>query len=60
MRNDGHQEETKGRKYHREVQECKTEVVWTREDLYESKNTSEERLQVKDKRKTETKMDGLC
>ena len=63
VRNDNIRE-TEGREHHREVQESKIEVVWTREDtrprLLRKTNTGDGTTWEKKKRKTEAEMDGLC
>ena len=56
--------ETESREHNREVQESKTEVVWTRKEtrprIRRKKYSGDGTTWEKKKRKTEAEMDGLC
>ena len=57
-----HQRETEGREHHREVQQSKTEVVWTCEEtrpIIRRKKDSGDGTTWEKKKKTEAEMDGL-
>ena len=56
--------ETESREHNREVQESKTEVVWSRKEarprICRKKDSGDGTTWETKKRKTEAEMDGLC